>query len=264
MRPAPAPPPRTFPLRPTARGPHPSLGCGPRAVAVCEGAAVDPRRASTPAGAEFITPVTNALPVSHMSRGRGASVTPVSQALSARRGASLSEHSLCDRQRASGSPTTSPGRRRGARGEVLLMTDRSLWSYKDIAAHIRVQPDTVRSYRKHGLLPPPDHVESGKPYWYATRSGHGWPPGPATGAAPVPDHLPPPWPAPVGAGRTVVFGLRGRRRAGAGPGGNGAWRSATAASRPAQLHGSTTVTPWPGAVPSRPGPPGTRTAGSSM
>ena len=32
---------------------------------------------------------------------------------------------------------------------------------------IRVQPDTVRSYRKHGLLPPPDHVESGKPYWYA-------------------------------------------------------------------------------------------------
>ena len=31
-----------------------------------------------------------------------------------------------------------------------------LWSYKDIAAHIKVQPDTVRSYRKHGLLPPPD------------------------------------------------------------------------------------------------------------
>jgi DNA-binding transcriptional MerR regulator len=30
-----------------------------------------------------------------------------------------------------------------------------------------VQPDTVRSYRKHGLLPPPDHVEGGKPYWYA-------------------------------------------------------------------------------------------------
>ncbi|MFE0653181.1 helix-turn-helix transcriptional regulator [Streptomyces sp. NPDC059534] len=47
------------------------------------------------------------------------------------------------------------------------MTDRSLWSYKDIAAHIRVQPDTVRSYRKHGLLPPPDQVTSGKPYWYA-------------------------------------------------------------------------------------------------
>ncbi|CAM5274464.1 hypothetical protein SALBM135S_03063 [Streptomyces alboniger] len=30
-----------------------------------------------------------------------------------------------------------------------------------------MQPDTVRSYRKHGLLPDPDHVESGKPYWYA-------------------------------------------------------------------------------------------------
>ncbi|MFE1047050.1 helix-turn-helix transcriptional regulator [Streptomyces olivaceus] len=47
------------------------------------------------------------------------------------------------------------------------MTDRGLWSYQDIAAHIRVQPGTVRSYRKHGLLPPPDHVEHGKPYWYA-------------------------------------------------------------------------------------------------
>ena len=33
------------------------------------------------------------------------------------------------------------------------MTDRRLWSYKDIAAHIKVQPDTVRSYRKHGPLP---------------------------------------------------------------------------------------------------------------
>ncbi|MCX4663942.1 helix-turn-helix transcriptional regulator [Streptomyces uncialis] len=47
------------------------------------------------------------------------------------------------------------------------MTDKRLWSYKDIAAHIRVQPDTVRSYRKHGLMPPPDVVESGKSYWYA-------------------------------------------------------------------------------------------------
>jgi hypothetical protein len=47
------------------------------------------------------------------------------------------------------------------------MTDRRLWSYKEIAAHIGVQTDTVRSYRKHGLLPPPDLVEGGKPYWYA-------------------------------------------------------------------------------------------------
>lgn len=47
------------------------------------------------------------------------------------------------------------------------MTDRSLWSYAEIAAHIRVRTDTVRSYRKHGHLPPPDLVESGKPYWYA-------------------------------------------------------------------------------------------------
>ncbi|KPC65012.1 helix-turn-helix transcriptional regulator [Streptomyces chattanoogensis] len=47
------------------------------------------------------------------------------------------------------------------------MTDGMLWSYKEIAAHIQVQPDTVRSYRKHGLLPEPDLVEGGKPYWFA-------------------------------------------------------------------------------------------------
>ncbi|GAB2594412.1 MerR family transcriptional regulator [Streptomyces capparidis] len=47
------------------------------------------------------------------------------------------------------------------------MIDRSLWTYAEIAAHIRVRTDTVRSYRKHGHLPPPDVVEGGKPYWYA-------------------------------------------------------------------------------------------------
>jgi hypothetical protein len=47
------------------------------------------------------------------------------------------------------------------------MSDKSLWSYAEIAAHIRVRTDTVRSYRKHGLLPEPDLVEAGKPYWYA-------------------------------------------------------------------------------------------------
>ncbi|MFD6418176.1 helix-turn-helix transcriptional regulator [Streptomyces sp. NPDC060194] len=48
-----------------------------------------------------------------------------------------------------------------------LLTDPELWSYKEIAAHIRVQPDTVRSYRKHGLLPRPDRTEGGRPYWFA-------------------------------------------------------------------------------------------------
>ncbi|MDX6327778.1 MAG: hypothetical protein QOI83_161 [Streptomycetaceae bacterium] len=47
------------------------------------------------------------------------------------------------------------------------MTDRTLWSYAEIAAHIRVQVDTVRSYRKHGHLPHPDVVEGGRPFWYA-------------------------------------------------------------------------------------------------
>ncbi|GHF36142.1 hypothetical protein GCM10010218_17050 [Streptomyces mashuensis] len=47
------------------------------------------------------------------------------------------------------------------------MTDRRLWSYKEIAAHLGVQPDTVRSYRKHGMLPQPDLTENGRPYWFA-------------------------------------------------------------------------------------------------
>lgn len=53
------------------------------------------------------------------------------------------------------------------------MADRRLWSYKEIAVHISVQPDTVRSYRKNGLLPPPDLVEGGRPFWYAD-TVRGW------------------------------------------------------------------------------------------
>ncbi|MFF7636613.1 MerR family transcriptional regulator [Kitasatospora sp. NPDC008050] len=42
------------------------------------------------------------------------------------------------------------------------------WSYAEIARHIGVQPDTVRSYRRHGLLPDPDFVDqAGHPRWYA-------------------------------------------------------------------------------------------------
>ncbi|MER5436029.1 MarR family transcriptional regulator [Streptomyces sp. NPDC002588] len=36
-----------------------------------------------------------------------------------------------------------------------------------MAAYIGARTDSVRSYRKHGLLPPPDVVEGGKPYWLA-------------------------------------------------------------------------------------------------
>lgn len=50
---------------------------------------------------------------------------------------------------------------------ALPTTDRRLWSYKEIAAYIGTRTDSVRSYRKNGLLPPPDLVEGGKPYWLA-------------------------------------------------------------------------------------------------
>ncbi|MFJ9694182.1 MerR family transcriptional regulator [Kitasatospora sp. NPDC101183] len=42
-----------------------------------------------------------------------------------------------------------------------------LWSYTEIARHINVQPETVRNYRRHGLLPDPDVMDgSGHPRWY--------------------------------------------------------------------------------------------------
>lgn len=54
-----------------------------------------------------------------------------------------------------------------------ITADRSLWSYQEIAVHIHVLPDTVRTYRKYGLLPQPDHVDAGKPLWYADTI-HAW------------------------------------------------------------------------------------------
>ncbi|GAA1083275.1 hypothetical protein F4556_004619 [Kitasatospora gansuensis] len=50
------------------------------------------------------------------------------------------------------------------------MSSRSdeLWSYTEIARHINVQADTVRNYRRHGLLPDPDMIDgSGHPRWFA-------------------------------------------------------------------------------------------------
>ncbi|MGW4893422.1 MerR family transcriptional regulator [Kitasatospora sp. NPDC004240] len=43
-----------------------------------------------------------------------------------------------------------------------------LWTYAEIARHINVRPETVRNYRRHGLLPDPDLVDgNGHPRWYA-------------------------------------------------------------------------------------------------
>ncbi|MEY9849184.1 MarR family transcriptional regulator [Streptacidiphilus sp. MAP5-3] len=48
------------------------------------------------------------------------------------------------------------------------MSAADLWSYREIAAHIGVQPETVKSYRRQGILPAPDVVTSfGQPRWYA-------------------------------------------------------------------------------------------------
>ncbi|MBV6698428.1 MerR family transcriptional regulator [Kitasatospora aureofaciens] len=42
-----------------------------------------------------------------------------------------------------------------------------MWSYAEIARHIKVQAETVRNYRRHGLLPEPDVIDgSGHPRWY--------------------------------------------------------------------------------------------------
>ncbi|MBV2154152.1 MerR family transcriptional regulator [Kitasatospora sp. SUK 42] len=47
------------------------------------------------------------------------------------------------------------------------MSGDELWSYAEIARHINVQTDTVRNYRRHGLLPDPDVINgSGHPRWY--------------------------------------------------------------------------------------------------
>ncbi|MEV7215653.1 MarR family transcriptional regulator [Kitasatospora cineracea] len=47
------------------------------------------------------------------------------------------------------------------------MPGRELWSYVEIARHINVRAETVRNYKRHGLLPDPDHLDAaGHPRWY--------------------------------------------------------------------------------------------------
>jgi DNA-binding transcriptional MerR regulator len=46
-------------------------------------------------------------------------------------------------------------------------SDSDLWTYAEIAHHIGVKPQTVHSYRRHGLLPEPDVLDdTGHPRWY--------------------------------------------------------------------------------------------------
>ncbi|MFD8593959.1 MerR family DNA-binding transcriptional regulator [Kitasatospora sp. NPDC059646] len=53
------------------------------------------------------------------------------------------------------------------------MPGRKLWSYVEIARHIGVQAETVRTYKRHGLLPHPDRVDSGyRPRWYPETIRH--------------------------------------------------------------------------------------------
>jgi DNA-binding transcriptional MerR regulator len=48
-----------------------------------------------------------------------------------------------------------------------MASSADLWSYAEIARHINVQPDTVRNYRRHGILPEPDAVDpQGHPRWH--------------------------------------------------------------------------------------------------
>jgi hypothetical protein len=49
----------------------------------------------------------------------------------------------------------------------LSRSDGELWSYAEIARHIGVKLETVRSYRRHGMLPDPDLVDAyGRPRWF--------------------------------------------------------------------------------------------------
>ncbi len=154
---------------------HPRAGGspGPRSQRAAPGIRRIPLRHSCP----------QRRPSCHTCHGRAGLPSHPGRPLTVHRSTSFTPHRLGDRQRSARLPPAAvPGRRRRARREVQLVTDRRLWSYKDIAAHIRVQPDTVRSYRKHGLLPPPDHVEGGSRTGTRTRSGPGWRPALATGS----------------------------------------------------------------------------------
>ncbi|GAA3372362.1 hypothetical protein GCM10017744_103550 [Streptomyces antimycoticus] len=95
----------------------------------------------------------------------------------------------------------------------LLTATEPLWSYKEIATHIGVQPETVRAYRKHGLLPSPDVVDEGKPYWFAdtVRAWERAASVPATAKTPMTEAL---------ASPNSVIKTPAERRAGSAPSGS--------------------------------------------